>query len=63
MNYVGCRDFLDGPVSTTSPVGQDWGGMLFRLVGEQPKRFRAVVAANTALRTPIFSPRSGRRRP
>lgn len=29
---------------------QDWGGLIgLRLVGEQPERFRAVVAANTAL--------------
>jgi haloalkane dehalogenase len=31
---------------------QDWGGLLgLRLVGEQPARFRAVVASNTCLPT------------
>jgi haloalkane dehalogenase len=31
---------------------QDWGGLIgLRLVGEQPERFRAVVAANTGLPT------------
>lgn len=33
-------------------VCQDWGGLLgLRLVGEHPKRFRRVVAANTGLPT------------
>ncbi len=33
-------------------VGQDWGGLVgLRLVAEQPKRFRRVVAANTGLPT------------
>jgi len=33
-------------------VGQDWGGLIgLRLVGEQPDRFRRVVAANTGLPT------------
>jgi haloalkane dehalogenase len=32
--------------------GQDWGGLIgLRLVGEQPARFRAVVASNTGLPT------------
>jgi haloalkane dehalogenase len=32
--------------------GQDWGGLIgLRIVGEQPARFRAVVAANTGLPT------------
>ena len=32
--------------------GQDWGGLIgLRLVGEQPNRFRAVVASNTGLPT------------
>jgi haloalkane dehalogenase len=32
--------------------GQDWGGLIgLRIVGEQPERFRAVVAANTGLPT------------
>ncbi|HEY3604220.1 MAG TPA: haloalkane dehalogenase [Sporichthyaceae bacterium] len=32
--------------------GQDWGGLIgLRLVGEQPGRFRAVVASNTGLPT------------
>ncbi len=33
--------------------GQDWGGLLFLVhVGRRPERFRAVVAANTALPDP-----------
>ncbi|WP_018331046.1 haloalkane dehalogenase [Actinomycetospora chiangmaiensis] len=33
-------------------VGQDWGGLIgLRLVADAPKRFRAVVAANTGLPT------------
>lgn len=32
--------------------GQDWGGLLtLRIVGEQPDRFRAVIASNTGLPT------------
>jgi haloalkane dehalogenase len=56
--HVGwCRDFLDGiGLNDITLFGQDWGGLLFLvLVGEQPKRFRAVVAANTALPDPQFS--------
>lgn len=38
-------------------VGQDWGGMIgLRLVGENPERFRRIVAANTALPTGDRSP-------
>jgi haloalkane dehalogenase len=53
--HVGwCRDFIDGlGLNDITLFGQDWGGLLFLvLVGEQPKRFRAVVAANTALPDP-----------
>jgi haloalkane dehalogenase len=33
-------------------LGQDWGGLIgLRLLGEQPERFRRVVAANTGLPT------------
>jgi len=36
--------------------GQDWGGLIFLVhVGRQPERFRAVVAANTALSDPDIS--------
>jgi haloalkane dehalogenase len=53
--HVGwCRDFIDGlGLNDITLFGQDWGGLLFLvLVGEQPKRFRAVVAANAALPDP-----------
>ena len=39
--------------------GQDWGGLIFLVhVGQQPDRFRAVVAANTALPDPSIDPAS-----
>lgn len=44
-------DALD--VADLTLFGQDWGGLLFLVhVGRQPERFRAVVAANTALTDP-----------
>jgi haloalkane dehalogenase len=47
------RAFLDGAaLGPVTLLCQDWGGLLgLRLVGEEPARFAAVVAANTFLPT------------
>jgi pimeloyl-ACP methyl ester carboxylesterase len=43
-------------MSMTQQFVQDWGGLLgLRLVGEEPDRFSAVLAANTFLPTGLFS--------
>jgi haloalkane dehalogenase len=50
------RAFLDAAaLRDITLLCQDWGGLIgLRLVGEQPERFAAVVAANTFL--PVGSP-------
>ncbi len=52
------RSFLDATgVGDLTLLCQDWGGLIgLRLVGEQPERFVAVVAANTFL--PVGDPPS-----
>lgn len=45
------------PVDDLVLFAQDWGGLLFLVhVGQRPERFRAVVAANTALPDPDTDP-------
>ncbi|HUQ06788.1 MAG TPA: haloalkane dehalogenase [Kofleriaceae bacterium] len=52
------RAFVDGAgLRDVTLLCQDWGGLLgLRLVGEEPQRFAAVVAANTFLPTGDVKP-------